>query len=175
MNSRLPAVLLAALSCGGAGLFGANAKSTSDLLPAARRQPSVELAGKLARPPAPAPLPEELKNPFNPPDFDRPAASEGRGGKPDEGNTANGPLPPGDRELLESIAARIPSSGAITFGNKTLLTIGTNRLQIGDVFTVTDPVTKQDYDLELVRIDRTTFTLRYRGEEITRPIRSISK
>ena len=79
--------------------------------------------------------------------------------------------PAGDRDILEALAQRIPSTGTVTTREGTpQLVVGRNRLQVGNVFTVT--YNNQDYDLELIAIDRTTFTLRYRNEETTRPIKS---
>ena len=43
--------------------------------------------------------------------------------------------------------------------------------EVGTRFTAT--YNNQDYELELVAIDRTTFTLRYRGEDVTRPIKPV--
>jgi hypothetical protein len=51
------------------------------------------------------------------------------------------------------------------------LVIGNRPFEVGTRFTAT--YNNQDYELELVAIDRTTFTLRYRGEEITRPIKPV--
>ncbi len=48
------------------------------------------------------------------------------------------------------------------------LIIANKPFEIGTRFTVT--YNGQDYELELTSIDRTTFTLRYRNEETTRPI-----
>ena len=53
-------------------------------------------------------------------------------------------------------------------GGETVLVFGSRKVRIGTHLTVS--VGGQDYDLELVRIDRTTYTLRLNREEITRPI-----
>ena len=75
----------------------------------------------------------------------------------------------GDRETLEAIAPRIMGTGMIEFAGKRLLQIGRNRYEVGAHFTVT--YNGQEIDLELLAIDRTSFTLRLNSEEITRPIR----
>ena len=49
-----------------------------------------------------------------------------------------------------------------------IVIIANKPFEIGTRFTVT--YGGQDYELELTAIDRTTFTLRYRNEETTRPI-----
>lgn len=168
------------------------AKLTSDIAPPLKRQATVKLALEFANRKNPPPLPADLPSPFNPPDFDKPDGTEaiaaganrttvpvpsggGRSGSPTTGGapTPGQPPPPqpaGDRAVLEMVAARIPSLGMISLGGKPQLLLGNGkRAGVGDVFTVTDG--DRDYDLEIVAIDRTTFTLRYRGEEITRAIK----
>jgi hypothetical protein len=177
------------------------AKVTSDLLPPVRRQVAVDTAQRLAQRKPPAPLPADMASPFNPPGFDTPdagelaaAAAAGRPvtagpsapgapatpGRP--GATAPAPsgrspapavpaAPAGDRETLETLAAQITPSGTFDVGGKRQLIIKSNRFEVGTRFTAT--YNNQDYELELVAIDRTTFTLRYRGEEITRPIKPV--
>ena len=76
--------------------------------------------------------------------------------------------PPTDRETLEKLAAQITPTGMINLRGAPRLIIGNKPFEIGTRFTAT--YNNQDYELELVAIERTTFTLRYRGEEITRPI-----
>jgi hypothetical protein len=163
--------------------------ATSDLTPPAKRQASVDLAVRLTRPPTPAPLPPDLPQPFSPVDFDKPgpdegnvagagaAAAHGGGASAASGAAAAASAAPtgpvGDRAILESLAAKIPSQGSIIFGGKRLLLVGKNRLEIGTTITVTDKATNQYYELQLVAIDATTFTLRYRGEDVTRPIKSV--
>ena len=149
------------------------AKDTSDLATLAKRLPTIESAERLTRAPAPAPVPADVKNPFNPADFNKPDPDDksAAGRNPLPGAPAQPAAPPGNRETLEALAARIPSTGTINLGGKRLLIVGKNRLEIGTKFTVA--YNGQDYELELVAIESTTFTLRYRGEETTRPIRSV--
>lgn len=132
-----------------------------------RRQQVVETAERLTRPAIPAPLPPNLVSMFNPPGFDQPDADE-RAARPAGSAAPAGPATA--RELLEEIAGRIPPTGTMTdLAGETLLTFGTKKVRRGDIIGV--EYNGQTYDLELVAIDRTTFTLRYRGEETTRPIK----
>lgn len=151
------------------------ASPKSDVLPPQRRQPTVEFATRLAQPPTAAPVPADLKNLFNPPDFSGPDPDEPRGSAAprasgqQQASAVAAPL--GNRELLETIAARIQPTGSIVVRGKPLLTFAgrTPTVGVGQSFVVT--YSDQDHELEVVSIDRTTFTLRYRGEEITRPIK----
>ena len=175
--------------------FGASlhaAKPASDLVAPEKRRPAVEFAQQLTHPPAPVPVPAGLAHPFNPAGFDQPdpeelraaaaAYAKGAGGSTGSGGTGSvghgdtaGPNPParppaGEREILETLAAKLPTTGTIIFNGEPLLLLARSRVKIGDKFTVA--LNGQDYELELTAIDRTTFTLRYHGEEITRPIKS---
>jgi hypothetical protein len=145
------------------------ARVISDLQPPQRRQASVTLAEKLAQRTTPPALPEELVSPFNPPGFDKPEPGELPPAQ--VAGPYVPPPPPGDREILEAVASQLTPTGTINFDGSPRLVMGSKRFEVGTRFTVT--YNNQDHELELVAIDRTTFTLRYRGEEFTRPIKSV--
>ncbi len=150
-----------------------------DIAPPLRREASVAVANKLTKRPVPAPVSAELPNPFNPANFNDPDPDAPRlpgAGRPGAGGTAaagaaGSVRPPGDREILDTLASRLTPSGTLSLGGKPLLIIDRNRFEVGTKFIVT--FNEQDFELELVAIDRTTFTLRYRGEEVTRPIKPV--
>jgi len=162
----------------------AGAKPVSDLVSPEKRRPTVDLAQRLTRVIEPAPVPADLPHPFNPPGFDQPdpeelkaaAAASNRGVGPSPGGA--GPAgggasqhvrPPGEHEILESLAAKLPTTGSVVLNGEPVLFLGRGKVKVGDKFTVA--YNGQDYELELIAIDRTTFTLRYHGEEITRSIK----
>lgn len=147
------------------------AQQPSDLLPPARRRIVVELAERLAKETPPPPLPAELNQPFNPAAFGQPDPEELRAlaaarAKAAAAQTAARPST--DRDFLTIIASRIMPSGTVMLDGESWLIFGRKRVRVGDHFTVT--YDKQDYDLELIAVERTTFTLRLNHEEITRPI-----
>jgi hypothetical protein len=82
--------------------------------------------------------------------------------------TPSGPAQPSDRELLEAIMGKIRPGGTAVLLGQPILMIGKKFVKIGAHFTVT--YKSSDYDLELTQIDGSNFTLRYKSEEITRPI-----
>ena len=159
------------------------AKASSELQPPQKRQVTVTTAERIARQNAVAALPTDLVSPFNPPDFDKPdmpegapnsgtsRSSAGAGGANQASAVVAPSVPLGDRETLQALAAQLTPTGTIQIGGGPRLVMGSKRFEVGTRFTVT--FNGQDYELELVAIDRTTFTLRYRGEEITRPIKSV--
>jgi hypothetical protein len=168
----------------------AAARITADIVPPPRRQSVLETAEKLAQREPVKPLPADLPSPFNPAGFDKPEPAEvspaAPKGAPPPGES---PLPSGgvagggtpapakpavpstDRETLEMLAAQITPSGVIERGGRPRLVFANRFFEVGTRFTAS--YNSQDYELELVAIDRTTFTLRYRGEEITRPIKPV--
>ena len=163
----------------------AAARLSSDLVPPQKRQSTLETAEGLARRKAPTPMPADLPSPFNPVDFDKPDPSEapvaprpttgpsGGGGATTGGAPAvvQPAAPATDRQTLETLAAQITPSGMIQMRSGPRLIFANKPFEIGTRFTAS--FNNQDYELELVAIDRTTFTLRYRGEEITRPIKPV--
>jgi hypothetical protein len=157
----------------GAGLavFGGvarAAKPTADIAPPERRRTVVETAEHLANPPPVTPVAADIPQPFAPPNFDRPTASAADAHENAAGSAAAA-APQTDSDFLAAIAAKIPTTGTIIVGGKPLLISGTNRIEIGSRFTVL--YNGQECELELVAIDRTTFTVRYKGVEFTRPIK----
>lgn len=179
MNSRVVTLgILSALMALPPAFGAAATKGKSDLLPPARRKETVDKAQWLTRTPEPAVLAvgETLPMPFNPPGFDRPDPGEARtaAGPQAQAGGAAAPAPAGptgNLEILETLAARLVPSGMFVIGGAPQLVIGKNRFPVGTRFTVT--YNNEDFELELVSIDRTTFTLRYRGEETTRPIKPV--
>lgn len=153
----------------------ARARIESDLASPEKRHLSVEKAVELAKQKVITPLPDTLPLPFSPPGFDLTDAEEAaaaaeaarRSGVP---LAAGVPPPPTDRQLLETITAKISPSGSIFLGGKPMLMFGKRFVKTGSHFTVTYKGT--DYDLELTDIDGSNFTLRYNREEITRPIKT---
>lgn len=166
----------------------AAAKATSDIATPQKRQAVVEIAERLANRGAVKPLPADLSSPFNPKNFDKSDPVESRavvqqnaagpspaGEVPAGGTVPSSPVKPAapstDRETLETLAAQITPSGVIMLRGTPRLIFANRPFEVGTRFTAA--YNNQDYELELVSIDRTTFTLRYRGEEITRPIKPV--
>ncbi len=75
-----------------------------------------------------------------------------------------------DRELLKNMADSITPSGMMQLGDRAILLVGKKKLKVGDRLSVNTDGTA--YELEVSAIDRTSFTLRLKNEEITRPIKS---
>jgi len=148
------------------------ARVNPDIPPPQTRQAAVTQAERLAEKRTAEPLGADLPSPFNPRDFDRPEVDPSL--NPVAGPT--GDKPPAVRvlsvrETLQALAAQITPSGVMLLRGTPRLVIGNKPFEVGTRFTAT--YNNQDYELELVAIDRTTFTLRYRGEEITRPIKPV--
>lgn len=142
----------------------------ADVPPAARRNSILELATRFAEAPGVAPLAPDLVQPFNPVAFGQPDPEELRAiaAARAAAAAAAGQAPTKQTGVLERIAERISPSGTLQLGGEPYLIFGQKRLRVGDLLTVT--FEGQDYTLELVAIDRVTFTLRHEREQITRRI-----
>src|SRR6188474_659332 len=99
----------------------AAAKPLSDLVSPEKRRAAVELAQHLTRPPEHVPVPADLAHPFNPPGFEQPdpeelkaaaaATSRGQAPTPGGGGAVQAARQPGEHEILENLAAKLPTTG----------------------------------------------------------------
>ncbi len=167
MTSSTPARLLvglvAALSLG-ASVWAQRA----DVLPASRRQATVELAASIAdRTPA-GPLAADLNNPFFPNSF-KPKK------QPVSSTAAAGPVAPvasgpsSNYELLETIAPELTPSGTMTLGGEPLLLFGQKKIRVGGELPII--YEGKRYTLVVSAIETSFFTLRLGDAEYTRPIK----
>jgi hypothetical protein len=167
-----PAALGALIAVLGVMAPYAGARIESEIAPAEKRKGSVERAAALAKLRPVVALPEALSPPFAPPGFDltdaEEAAAAAAAARLANQNNPAAPAPPSDHELLEDIVSKVKPSGTIYVNGKPLLMFGKRFVKTGAHFTVT--YKGNDYDLELTQIDGTNFTLRYKSDEITRPI-----
>jgi hypothetical protein len=172
-------IIHAALGALVLGVFASSAlaRVESEVSTPEKRKASVEKAQLLAKQTKAIPLAADVLLPFAPPGFEltdaeEAAAAAAAARQAQAGNQGNpaGPAPPSDHEILESIVAKIKPSGTIIIGGQPILNIGKRFVKTGAHFTVT--YKGSDYDLELTEIDGSNFTLRYKSEEITRPIQS---
>jgi hypothetical protein len=152
----------------------ASARVESEVSTFEKRRAEVDKAKKIAKPTKAEALPVALVLPFAPEGFDLTDAEEAAAADAArrQANAASGvpagPAPPSDRELLESIMGKIRPGGTAVLLGQPILMIGKKFVKIGAHFTVT--YKGADYDLELTQIEGSNFTLRYKSEEITRPI-----
>jgi len=158
-----------------AGVFtlacSAAVAASADIASPAVRQVTLKRAQALSAEPAPAPLPQSLVNPFNPPAFGEPDPEEQAAiaaAKAAEVAAAVKERPATDADLLARIAEKITPSGTVTMGNEPLLIFGQKRLRVGDMLTVN--YEGKDYKVELTGIQRSTYSLRFNRAELTRRI-----
>lgn len=171
MSALTITTLCAAVLLSSSVAFAAKAPA-SDIANPDKRRATVELATRLAQANEVKPLPAELALPFSPPGFEQTDAEERANAMAAASRTAQqvAPKTSSDREILERIATKVVPSGTIFLGGEPTLIFGKKPVKIGTHFTVRSS-DGQDYDLELVSIGSTTFTLRLNREEITRPIK----
>ncbi len=80
---------------------------------------------------------------------------------------------PGEIVELVQIAPNITPSGSVRIGGESFLMFGQKRFKVSDHLPIV--FEGKSYDLEIVEIQSTSFTLRLNGVEITRPIKSVTK
>jgi hypothetical protein len=160
----LLAVLLPGLASAAAASRTRPARGVeSDLVPPEARQGVIDLGGRLSHPSEPPPLSANLKTPF---DFDK---SEPDPTPPPSGGPAQAPSK-GARDTLETLAPLLKPTGTVMMaGRPAILTFGRTNVKVGGKLTINFEGT--DYELELVAVTSTSFTLRYKDEETTRPIK----
>ncbi len=103
------------------------------------------------------------KSPFNPAEAPSSSAApgEGRVSIPDE------------FAQLAQIAPNVTPSGSVKIGGEFFLLFGQKRFKVADHLPIV--FEGKPYELEIVEIQNTSFTLRLNGVEITRPIKSVIK
>ena len=147
--------------------LGLLADPVSDILPPQKRGETLNLARKLLTAKTFDSSEEALAsmNPFNPV---QPAAPNVEPEKSPAQSVE--PVVVSERDLLKKIAEEVVPSGMMQLGDRIFLLIGKKKLKVGDRLAVNSE--GNDYDLEVSAIDRTSFTLRLKNEEITRPIKA---
>ncbi len=76
--------------------------------------------------------------------------------------------PGNDRELIDKLASKIEPSGTVVMGGEAILLLGQNRLKVGDRHSIN--FEGATYEVEIIAIESTRFSIRYKNEELTRPI-----
>jgi hypothetical protein len=77
--------------------------------------------------------------------------------------------PESDQDFLALLANQLNPTGVLMMGDQILLMFGEKKMKVGDVIKI--PFDNQGYDVELVDIARTSFTVRLNNVEVTRPIK----
>lgn len=162
MNVRFPRALLA---LGLTLRVAVGGQTAGDLLPPGQRAGQVAAAERLVVRSRPAPAPVETRSPFAPAGFELADPTD-----PQRAAAGGAEKLRGDRETLELLAAQLSPSGVIVLRGSPLLILSNRQHPAGTRFTVT--LQGQEHELLLVKVSRSTYTLRYRAEETTRTIKS---
>jgi hypothetical protein len=139
------------------------AQSTqSDVAPVQKRLVTIELARKYTdiAPPLTVGSLGEMINPFSPSSYGKPA-------KTDDKN--NGKFPSSDKEMLALLADQLNPTGTFFLNNEPLLLFGQKKVKVGERIPITlDGVI---FEVEVTAIERINFTLKYKQQELTRPLK----
>ncbi len=153
----------------GVAVTSAWGEPLADMPPAPQRLDTVKFAKNLLATQSETVPPADqasLKDPFNPVEAPPPPSSSSS----TEGGVS---APSGENLQLAQIAPNINPTGAVRIGAESLLLFGQKRFKVGDHLPIV--FEGRSYELEIVDIQSTSFTLRLNGVEITRPIKSVTK
>ncbi|HEU5078198.1 MAG TPA: hypothetical protein VFT72_03255 [Opitutaceae bacterium] len=78
-------------------------------------------------------------------------------------------VPLSDHELLASLAAQLIPTGVLMMGDQSFLLFGEKKVKVGESIHIT--FDKDSYDVELVDLSRTAFTIKLNNEQTTRSIK----
>jgi hypothetical protein len=151
-NIQYCIVLLATMS-----LVQVAGAAPADIQPPKKREQIVEQANQLAKTTAPeaALPPENLRNPFS-----AVAVEEARAARPTS-----------DKDLLQILAEQLQPTGVIgREEDLKLLLKGQKGVKVNEKLTLS--FDGASYDVEVIAISNTNFSLRYNQTEITRPIKT---
>jgi hypothetical protein len=159
MKTRIPLILAATVLP--AALWAAPA---FDVQPPAKRAATVELAGKLLNPPASNDGAGTIVNPFTL------SGSRSEDAAADESLAAanRAAIMASNRTLLAALSDQLEPKGTFVVGGEPIILLGQKKLKVGERY----PITFEGavYELEITAIETTRFSVRYKNEEITRPI-----
>ena len=142
--------------------------ASSDILPPARRKPTVDLALALAKPAPFKLVSADLKSPFTPPGFDQPDAAE-LAARAASAAAASSNKPTSDHDLLKLFSDKLTPSGHAVINGEHVLLFPNKRLHKGDRFVIA--YEGRDFELEITDIQENAFSLRLNRAEIIRPIK----
>jgi hypothetical protein len=74
-----------------------------------------------------------------------------------------------DHEFLVTLAAQLNPTGVLVLGDQSLLLFGEKKVKVGEPIRIT--FDKETYEVELVDLSRTAFTVRLNNEQTTRSIK----
>jgi hypothetical protein len=134
-----------------------------DVLPPAKRAATVELASKLLSPPASPAAAGPNVNPFT---LNGSRSDDGADESLAAANRAA--IMASNRTLLEALSSQLEPKGTFIMGGEPIILLGQKKLKVGERY----PITFEGavYELEITSIETTRFSVRYKNEEITRPI-----
>ena len=130
-----------------------------EVAPAAQRSSVIRAVNDRMRPPVYAHPQEDIykNNPFAP-------------NKHIQAEEEAAPIPHGsDEEFVAKLAAQLAPTGVFIFGDQTFLLFGEKKVKVGD--TILIPFDNNSYEVELIGLTRTSFTVRLNQAEVSRSIK----
>lgn len=135
-----------------------------DVQPPIKRAATVELAGKLLSPPSTNDGAGTIVNPFTL----NGSRAEDAAADQNQAAANRAAIMASNRTLLVALSEQLDPKGTFVLGGESIILLGQKKLKVGERY----PITFEGavYELEITAIETTRFSVRYKNEEITRPI-----
>ncbi len=135
-----------------------------DVAAPSQRLIAVKFAEHLLNPSPPANLP----NSFNPFTLAGDRTSSSDVADQEQAAAAKAAMLASNRNLLAVLAEKLEPKGTFVVGGEAIILLGQKKLKVGEIY----PITFEGavYELEITAIETTRFSVRYKNEELTRPI-----
>jgi hypothetical protein len=134
-----------------------------DVVPSAKRAAVIQVAEKLISSGPSAEATGSVLNPFTL------SGSRTAEAEADENQaTARAAIMASNRTLVVALSEQLEPKGTFILGGEAIILLGQKKLKVGDIY----PINFEGavYELQITAIESTRFSVRYKNEEITRPI-----
>lgn len=126
------------------------------------RLPAVQIAEQLLKPAAPAAALPSSPNPFTL------SGNRSTGVAEENQSAALAALMASNKSLLSALADQLEPKGTFVVGGDAIILIGQKKLKVGEKLPIS--FEGSIYELEITSIEATRFSVRFKNEELTRPI-----
>lgn len=126
------------------------------------RAPAVQIAEQLLKQNVPSPPVPFSPNPFTL------SGNRSMGGTEENQSAALAAVMASNKSLLSALADQLEPKGTFVVGGDAIILIGQKKLKVGEKLPIS--FEGSIYELEITSIETTRFSVRFKNEELTRPI-----
>jgi hypothetical protein len=141
-----------------------NLSGAPDVAAPSQRSNTVSFAERILKP-KPVVIPSNYSNPFT---LSGERTSGGDAVDQEQAAAAKAAILASNRNLLAVLADKLEPKGTFVVGGEAIILLGQKKLKVGETYSIT--FEGAVYELEITGIETTRFSVRYKNEELTRPI-----